>query len=607
MAARDLVLDFVSALNYKRAVERPQGLAPTWVPEEGLRRLAAYKVRAAYLENNARHYLPDTVSPAEQRAHREYGDPRLLVSRVVAGVLGDSIEILVDGANEDLPDAPKLPDEPEAPTDPSPIQQAAYDAQRRVWEDRARTVVEEWEKAWAERPALTAHQDWLRGWAKDELLHQRLWEGEQQVVGLADGVYVLDLNKGAGRPKIRVYDPGFYFPVLDDAAEERGFPTRVHLAWDVDLNGDGTPDHVRRITYELAPIQAQVAEDGTASLRNGEQLKEGRITRQYPWAPDTDSPLTCYLTDATWPWEVMGDRRVDQFSDENATYATNSEGQELRAYDMGIDFLPVIHVPNTPASQEHFGRSILDSVLQLLDDISDTDTDLQSAAGLAGTPMIGVAGVQMSEEIRVAPGTALKLGKEGSLTTVDMSHNVEVLRDVVDDLLERLFTNVQVPGALLGRLADNEGRSGVWLKLRFSPFAQLVGLLRLVREPKYALLLKFAGRLAQAGKFLEPGELPPARLAFGPFLPEDQAAVVEMVVKLLAAKAISVGMGLKLLAASGVDIEDIEDELEAIQHGDFEGAERLADALGSEAAAAEYLGREPAGNPAPPTIPMETP
>jgi hypothetical protein len=608
MVARALVLDHVSALNFKRVVEQPHGLAPSWVPPADLRRLAAYKVRAAYIENNARHYLPDSVGEAERTSHREYGDPRLLVNRAVAGVLGDSVEIVVEGADEELPDVPELPDEPEDPGEAaSRLERTSYDAQRRVWEQRATETIEEWEQAWAERPALQAHQEWMRKWAGDELLRQRLWEGEQKAVGIADAVYELGLDREVGRPKIRVHDPGFYFPVLDDEAERRGFPTRVHLAWEVDLDDDGTADHVRRITYELGPIAGQTGEDGSVSLRDGDSLTEGRITRRYPWAPDEDSAITCYVTDATWPFDALGERRVDDFAPDRATYARDSQGQELRQLDLGIDFLPVIHVPNTPEGQEHFGRSILDAVLQLFDDISDSDSDLQSAAGLAGTPMIGVSGADMGAQISVSPGTALKLGEKGSLTTVDMSHNVEVLRDVIDDLLERLFTNVQVPGALLGRLSESEGRSGVWLRLRFSPFAQLIGLLRLVREPKYALLLKFAARLAQAGGYLEKGVLPAARLAFGPFLPEDQAGVVEMVVKLLAAKAISVGLALRLLDAAGVEVGSIEDELRAIQHTDFEGAGHLLDALGSDEVVADYLGREAPDNPEAPPVEIEVP
>jgi hypothetical protein len=160
----------------------------------------------------------------------------------------------------------------------------------------------------------------------------------------------------------------------------------------------------------------------------------------------------------------------------------------------------------------------------------------------------------------------------------------------VDDLLERLFTNVQIPGDLLGRVSG-EVTSGVHLKLRFSPFSQLIGVLRLVREPKYALLLKMVTRLSQAGGVLEPGPTPTSRLRFGTFLPEDLNGLAEMVVKLVQAKVISRATGLRMLVDSGVDVEDISEELDAIASTDFEGASALLDATGSDDAVFDYLGR----------------
>jgi hypothetical protein len=81
-----------------------------------------------------------------------------------------------------------------------------------------------------------------------------------------------------------------------------------------------------------------------------------------------------------------------------------------------------------------------------------------------------------------------------------------------------------------------------------------------------------------------------ANLAFGPFLPTDQLAVKDMVVGLVAAKLLSRSTGMRLMQEAGIDIESIEDELDAVRRLDFDGASMLGDAVNSDRAARLYLG-----------------
>src|SRR5205807_1508934 len=135
----------------------------------------------------------------------------------------------------------------------------------------------------------------------DERFGLKLIETERNAIGLGDGVYVLGWSAKKKRPRLRVFDPGFYFPVLEDSDEDE-FPSRVHMAWEavqdergnyvqVDPGqpspaGRSTPSvrRVRRITWELAP------------------LPEGEAPRHYPWQDADDEPatVTCYMTDAVW-------------------------------------------------------------------------------------------------------------------------------------------------------------------------------------------------------------------------------------------------------------------------------------------------------------------
>jgi hypothetical protein len=162
VAVRELVLDAWAALTFKEALQRPDTQAHQWVPHRDRRRLAAYRLLHAYVANSAREFLR-TLDEDEKAQHREYGDGELLVHRVVSGILGDEMAIVVDGADRDLPEIPPLPDEPEDPGDEStPLERASYEAQRRVWEQRAREAIDEWESAWVAQPELRERQEWLR-------------------------------------------------------------------------------------------------------------------------------------------------------------------------------------------------------------------------------------------------------------------------------------------------------------------------------------------------------------------------------------------------------------------------------------------------------------
>jgi hypothetical protein len=615
---RELVLDAYTALTLKGNVEQPSRIAPTWVNQSEQRRLAAYKVLAAYREQVAREHMRTTVD-AEKRAHREYGEPGLIVDRVVAGILGDDPQIVVEGADDDLPDQPVLPERP-APLEgvEDSIERRSLEAQHRVWTVRAEESITRWEESWAAQPGQRERQDWLREWAAAELFDQQMWLCETDAVSLGDGVYVFGLSHEQQRVKVQVYDPGMYFPVLDDNADRLGYPTKVHIAFEEDLNGDGQPEYVRRITWELAGILPELDVDGMPILDDGgfrlqagdQRAEDGRIVRRYPWMPTGEfTDVTCYMTDARWKLADVGGRHVDDLAEGKAIYQLGEDGQQLRRRDLRVDFIPIVHNPDTPAGSSHFGRSLLARGVQLFDDLADTDTDLQAAAALAGTPMIGVSGPSVPTALSVRPGAVFGLGEKGTMMVPDLSGSVTALRELVDDLLDRLSVNLQVPAPILGRLEPAESdRSGVARAHRFGPYISLINLFRLVRESKYPLVFKFVQRLAQAGGYLPEGPTMPARLAFGSFLPADRAAAVEELVKLLEAKSISRRTGLRLLVEVGFDIDDVVEELARIEREDIEAARELFEATGDQDAVNARLGLDVgAGRTNEPPVPVLPP
>lgn len=550
----DLTLDQYAPLSHKHGLDgRGPALAPTWVPPDSERRLAAYRLLHASLANVARHFFSGNAD--ENAEMVEFGDADLLVTRVAAAVTGEDPAIVVDGA--DVDDLPSVGDRPDDPPDD------ATDLERRIaavrvarWVRDAEATVDAWTEAVDAQPALAERQAWLRQWADDDGFATKLPVLLGHALGLGDGVAVAGRDEVTGRPTVTVYDPGFWFPTAD--------PRRVHLAWEEETVVDGLRRRwVRRLTYELA--QALDA-DGEPE------------TRTYPWSEDA-TPLTCWLTDARWPINDLGGRRADDFDPDRAV--------DVTVTDLRIDFLPIVHIPGRDVG-DTYGASILARVAQLLDEIIATDTDVSHAQSFAAGPSIALAGASTDDQ-QVEPLTVFNVGPEGRMDVLDLSKGLAESREARADLLDRFSVNAEVPPEVLGRMSETE-LSGVAIGLRFGPFTSLVGALRGSTLPRLADLLTMVQRVAQANGLLEAGETPRARVVPGAFLPSDRAALVAEVTGLLVAKAISTATAVHLLVAGGLSVPDAAGEVARIRADDTEGAKNVAEALADEAAAARRLG-----------------
>jgi len=519
-------LDFKSVLGGDGFGPRAD-LAPTWIGKEHQRRLRAYTVLNAYLTNSSRKLL-DRRKTSESEGRREYGDAANIVDAFVAAVLGDEQTIHVEGAED-------------------------YDESG---EGEGNTS--------GEAAAAHAVQEKLREWAKDERLPLKLIEGENKAVGLGDVVYSLGWNTKKKRPRLRVWDPGFYFPVIDDDSGD-DFHSRIHLAWELDE--DEAIHTIRRITYELRTVEPY----------------------RVPWS---DEPVDqeCFISDGTWRFATL-DRSVDDFKESAGTYMVDEDGL-VKDRALGIDYIPVVHVPNTPSTMEHFGVSVLSLVLQIIDDLQEADTDKTKASALVSTPFLGVAGARIGNEGLVfGPGSYIEMAENGKLFPVDLSAGLERLATHIEELQKRLSVNAKLPHAARGRVDSSEIESGLHLLLLFAPMEKIVRAMRLVRGEKYPLLLKFVQRFfMQAGELQGPERA--AELVLGSFMPNDEAASVDLVVKLLQAGAISLETAVKMLIEAGLPIEDAAEEVRKIQERDFEGAADLLAATGNEKDVADYLGRD---------------
>lgn len=556
----DLVFDQWTPLAHKQAVpertmEHAPRTAPMWVREDQ-RRLNAYTVLRSYIDNFARHFA-DIDSEDDRAKRREFGDAALLVQTVVDALLGETQKIVVDGAKDYDPDA-------------------AADLPRDV------RVAGEWQK-------------WLEKWEYDEKLVLAMHEAEPDAVGLGDGVYVLNINRRVGRVTVEVFDPSMYFPDLDSIRD--GFPTTVHVAWEVEGRGEERGKRfIHRRTWRLLPIGSVDEDDGTAGQ-----------ARRLAWN-DRPATETCYITEGVWNAADIEGRDIHDPWPKALRYSQNEDGIDIRDVDTELDFIPVVHIPNTPNRKEHFGRSLLTLLAQLLDSIHATDTDLDAAAATTGTPPLYVKGEQRMPTTGAGSARVGRRGRaeeppavrtrgpgtvyERELGMLDTSNALDALLKLLDERLSRLHVNSQVPAEAVGRVRASDIEAGILMLLSFGPMIRLIERLRLVRSVKYALLLKFVQRMSIAAGFVDAGlrgAPPRAVIEFGSFLPTDEAAEVERIIKLHAEGLISTPTAVEMLVALGVADVDVAAEMLLIRSEDFEGADLLFDVAG-ERAAAEYLG-----------------
>jgi hypothetical protein len=570
----DFILDPWTSLSFKRALgdRRMAGVSWTvagWAGQDNVRRLMAYKLRHAYYENAARHFLP-TVDAKKRSDHREYGDAALITETVRSALLGDEQTLHIDGADEFDPD--------EAADAGTPADNPDEQAQNR----RAATLL-----------------DQLEDWIDKETFPLKLIEVERNACKLGDGVYVLGWSQDKLRVRLRVYDPGFYFPVLESRGDE-DFPQRVHVAWELDNDDVANPGtKVHRITWELRTVAPYAL----------------------PWN-ERPATVACFMSEGVWTLDQGSEATVDNFTEANVEWLKTEDGADFQNINIGVDFIPVIHVSNTVAYEAHFGASVIDKVLQILDDLSQADTDLQTAAMLAGFPPIAVGKTRLDTDpndergvnvVTYGPGTAFEVG-DGNLTALDMSGGVRALIDYVNHLLERLETNARVPAGILGRIKPSEVPSGIALALSFGPLQSMINEMRLVRREKYRLLFRFVTRFMWVNDVLdeEPPDAEP-ELLFGSFMQTDMGALVTQVAQLLAAHAVSTPTALAMLIEGGLPIEDAAEELAAIHAEDFEAANQLLDATDDPQLVRDWLGIEGAPPPPPPApepvvpIPPEVP
>lgn len=429
--------------------------------------------------------------------------------------------------------------------------------------------------------AAAARQDEIDQWVEDDNFATTLVETERNAVTFGDGVYTVEWDAKRKRAKVKPWEPDCYFPVLHDV-EQGEYPTRVHLAWELtDLDAErkhGTKDIiVHRITYELV----DVTEVG---------LKPYRL----PYETELATKV-CVMSEMEFK---LGEARSPDDLKDPIWVRTTEDGQLYDRLPLMVDFIPVVHIANTVSKIDHFGRSMLAYVLQLLDDIHSTDSDLQASSDLTGNPILTTSGLMpirnedgTEGQLRVGPGAHIPLQENGKAGFLSGRDALEWLAKHRDDLLERLAINSRIPAAAQGRIDPSKIAAGVILLISYGQLTRLVDESRLARKDPYRILPRMVQRYHVINGVWE-GEIYDVSMAWGSYLPNDLAGTIASVVQAYMAKAISLETALRMLMEAGAPIDDVEEEVKRIQERDFEGGTQLLDALGSEEETAKYLQRK---------------
>lgn len=555
------------------------GNGANWISEEHQRRQLAYRILSAYVNNNDGWVLDDADPD-----HRSYGDARMITDRYVAGILSRQFDIRVVGAQKPEPYEP--PDAPDAVADDAP--EALRDLNAYLVDEYEREVEagsQRWIDSWEQYKAASTRNEWLKSWMNDEKIHMKVVEAESDhIVPLGDGVFVMGWDAAHQRPSVAVYSPEFYFPVIEAATDSE--PTKIHLAWE-EPNEQGESQYLRRITYELRDIEApvidgqQVLVEGDVSVENEDGSVE--IRRRLPWHSENEyTTQTCYFSDWRWNigaagnWNQLDPRRADRFATD---------------VDLLYDFIPVVHVPNTPSTLEHYGRSSLISVAQLLDDVGSFDLQHAESSAIAAVPIVAVEGMSAKTVMDMKAGTILPVPNGGKVSVVSTADALGPLDDYRAALDDRLMRNAGL-GPTTGT-AGNSQASGLRVKLERGPFEEAVEVMRLTRSARYALLADLAQKIALTRDGLDDGysRAMPAEVVFGPATPSDVSDVVASVTALVTNKVMSRRTALEHLAQV-LPARDFERELRMIAAEDHGGAKDIADATNSDQAAADYLGVE---------------
>lgn len=338
-----------------------------------------------------------------------------------------------------------------------------------------------------EEPELRKQLDLINTFREKEMLDLQILSNEINASVNGDGVIKLRWSERKGRPKIQPLPPDSFFPELDENDDW----TRVHIAWEERMN-NGVDTRVYKETYEFD-------DEGKVRCTAG-YYKHKRKTKGS-------------LEDL----ELEG-------------YTKNERGEEVNFLDLGIDFIPIIHVPNILIGGEIFGVSDLKPVIQLLDEQINAQSSGATNAEYLGDATLLVEGEDTGKEPEIphAGGIFFSGAPGNRIGLLDTSPMNKAVLEWLDYLESKIFRNSGITEVAIGKVAGNEIPSGVALQILQHRFLRKIYQKRLIREAKYSKMTKFVMRFYRAfGNSDQKSDNEEFQIGFGNVLPIDRRELIE--------------------------------------------------------------------------------
>jgi hypothetical protein len=501
---------YAPLLNYKKAISefnRP-AITINWIPIDHQRRLKAYEVLSALYFNYSRDYRnsPESGDEGSNDSIWEMGDPAWLCDTLKSKLLGNEYGIAIE-----------MPDELR---DFDPAAEGA---------DAALVSLKE---------KLDARQTYLRRWWKNQRVALMVDENESKCSYLGDCAWMAEWDPVDKIPKLRTYDPGFVFPFPgcnEESIEEGGgmVSDRLVVAWEED---------------------SESWKDEEDYIILWQDIYELRVK---------GDKKSCWRHSGYYRFNSADKLELDNIFDTKSAI----EGTESGWVDLGIDFIPVMMVPNIQVQGSEFGLSNLHFHVDNLDAVVNNETDLQKNSSYLGGAMIALSGKDVSQSIdpttkrprpiKVAPNTAVTLGEGGSMALLNTSTMQTALIETLNYEIDKLIRNSGVTEIGAGRIEAGQ-LSTLSIMILMQPLLDKIYPRRVQRNVHYAKLFWMVQRLYQIfgspeERKLFEGDVYDVVIKFGDIVPRSRVDAMDYYIKL--AQLAGDEAALEIARKEGLDID----------------------------------------------------
>lgn len=541
---------YAAILNFRSAVSflRP-GVDFYYIPEDHLRRLKAYEVLTAFYYNYSRdfRFSPESGDISQNDSIIENGDAAWVCNTIKAKLLGACVEPFLD-----MPEKLNDIDFVDLKTDKTMSESEFNDL--KVLRDK-----------------LTEKENYIKNWWKYNNIFLAIDENETVCSYLGDCAYLVEwkseISNGVeiGFPNLRTYDPGFVFPFYgcnDESLDGNGqfVQDRVIIAWQ---------------------------ETSKAILDNVTSDQYFVIYRDiYELRVDSKGNKKCYRKHGYYKYNSSEEVDIYNIVDDSIL-----NDKDKIWIDLGIDFMPVVMIPNITVQGHDFGLSNLHFILGLINSIINNDTDLTKNSEKLGGATVFVSGKDISfaidpvtkkpSAIPIQPNMMYPLGEGGDANILDTANMQKALLDTKGVIEKKLLKNTHITEIGAGVL-DIGQISALSIKLLMQPLIDMINPMRDQRNRYYSTIFYYVQRLFQIfgtaeEKKIFDGEITDCLLKFGNLVPGDEKARLDEYITF--ETLTDTETMLKKMKADGYDI-DVKKVLENKKKAKAEAAAANSDLFG---------------------------